>query len=35
MTYLIVNVMPSSRSGEQSDEEDNSGGNGQWGGKTN
>jgi hypothetical protein len=34
MTYLVVNVVPSFRSNEQLDEEDNSGGNDQWDGKT-
>jgi hypothetical protein len=34
MTYLVVNIVPSSRSGEQSDEEDGYGGDGRWDGKT-
>jgi hypothetical protein len=34
MTYSVVNIVPSSRSGEQSDEEDGYGGDGQWDGKT-
>jgi hypothetical protein len=34
MTYSVVNIMPSSRSGEQSDEEDGYGGDGRWDGKT-
>jgi hypothetical protein len=34
MTYLVVNIVPSSHSGVQSDEEDGYGGNGQWDGKT-
>jgi hypothetical protein len=34
MTYSVVNVVSSYRSGEQSDEEDNSGDNDQWDGKT-
>jgi hypothetical protein len=34
MTYLVVNIMPSSRFGKQSDKEDGYGGNGQWDGKT-
>ncbi len=34
MIYLVVNVVPSFHSGEQSDEEDSSDGNGQWDGKT-
>jgi hypothetical protein len=34
MTYSVVNIVPSSRSHEQSDEEDGYGGDGQWDGKT-
>ncbi len=34
MIYLVVNIVPSSRSGEQSNEEDGYGGDGQWDGKT-
>jgi len=34
MTYSVVNIVPSSHSGAQSDEEDRYGGNGQWDGKT-
>jgi hypothetical protein len=34
MTYSVVNIVPSSHSGEQSDEEDGYGGDGQWDGKT-
>jgi hypothetical protein len=34
MTYSIVDIVPSSRSGEQSDEEDDGGDDGQWDGKT-
>jgi hypothetical protein len=34
MTYSVVNIVPSSRSGEQSDKEDDYGGDGQWDGKT-
>jgi len=34
MTYSVVNIVPSSRSGEQLDEEDGYGGNGRWDGKT-
>jgi len=34
MTYSVVNIVPSSRSGEQSDEEDGYGGDGRWDGKT-
>ncbi len=34
MTYSVVNIMPSSRFGEQSDKEDACGGDGQWDGKT-
>ncbi len=30
MTYSVVNIVPSSRSGEQSDKEDGYGGDGQW-----
>jgi hypothetical protein len=34
MTYSVVNIVPSSRSGEQLDEEDGYGGDGRWDGKT-
>ncbi len=34
MTYSVVNIMSSSCSGEQSDEEDSYGGDGRWDGKT-
>jgi hypothetical protein len=34
MTYLIVNIVPSSHSSEQLDEEDGSNDNDQWDGKT-
>jgi hypothetical protein len=34
MTYSVINIVPSSRSGEQSNEEDDYGGDGQWDGKT-
>ncbi len=34
MTYLIINIVPSSRFGEQLDEEDGYAGDGQWDGKT-
>jgi hypothetical protein len=34
MTYSIINIVPSSRFGEQLDEEDGYGGDGQWDGKT-
>jgi len=34
MTYLVVNIVPSSGSSEQLDEEDSCGGDGQWDGKT-
>jgi len=34
MIYSVINIMPSSHPGEQSDEEDNYGGDGQWDGKT-
>jgi len=34
MIYSVVNLVPSSHFGEQSDEEDGYGGDGQWDGKT-
>jgi len=34
MTYSIVNIVPSSHFGEQSDEEDGYSGDGRWDGKT-
>jgi hypothetical protein len=34
MTYSVINIVPSSCFGEQSDEENDYGGDGQWDGKT-